>query len=97
VHNGIDATEYAPDEGTDVLDRLGIDPDRPSMVFVGRITRQKGLPYLLRAARDLPPDAQLVLPAGAPDTPEISAEVTALVEELRASRKRVVWVADMLP
>ena len=97
VHNGIDTTEYAPDEGTDVLGRLGIDPDRPSVVFVGRITRQKGLPYLLRAARDLPADAQLVLLAGAPDTPEISAEVTTLVEELRGSRKGVVWVAEMLP
>ena len=97
VHNGIDTTEYAPDEGTDVLSRLGIDPDRPSVVFVGRITRQKGLPYLLRAAGGLPADAQLVLLAGAPDTPEISAEVTALVEELRGSRKGVVWVAEMLP
>jgi alpha-maltose-1-phosphate synthase len=97
VHNGIDTAEYAPDEGTDVLTRLGIDPDRPSVVFVGRITRQKGLPYLLRAATDLPADAQLVLLAGAPDTPEISAEVTALVEELRGIRSGVVWVADMLP
>jgi alpha-maltose-1-phosphate synthase len=97
VHNGIDTTEYSPDESTDVLSRLGIDPDRPSVVFVGRITRQKGLPYLLRAARDLPPDAQLVLLAGAPDTPEISAEVTALVEDLRGMRDGVVWVADMLP
>ncbi len=54
VHNGIDTAQYAPDHGTDVLDRLGIDPDRPSVVYVGRITRQKGLPYLLRAARALP-------------------------------------------
>jgi starch synthase len=97
IHNGIDTGEYAPDAGTDVLDRLGIDPDRPSVVFVGRITRQKGLPHLLRAARDLPPSAQLVLLAGAPDTPEILAEVTGLVDELRAVRKGVVWVADMLP
>jgi starch synthase len=66
------------------------------VVFVGRITRQKGLPYLLRAARDLPAAAQLVLLAGAPDTPEISAEVTALVEQLRGTRNGVVWVADML-
>ncbi|WP_246078410.1 glycogen synthase [Modestobacter excelsi] len=97
VHNGIDTAEYAPDPDIDVLTRLSIDPDRPSVVFVGRITRQKGLPYLLRAARDLPADAQLVLLAGAPDTPEISAEVTALVEELRGIRNGVVWVADMLP
>jgi alpha-maltose-1-phosphate synthase len=97
VHNGIDTEQYAPVEDTDVLARLGIDPDRPSVVFVGRITRQKGLPYLLRAALRLPADAQLVLLAGAPDTPEILAEVTALVEELRRTHESVVWVADMLP
>ncbi|MFI6226624.1 glycogen synthase [Micromonospora echinospora] len=97
VHNGIDTAQYAPDHGTDVLARLGVDPSRPSVVYVGRITRQKGLPYLLRAARDLPPDAQLVLLAGAPDTPEIAAEVEGLVDELRATRSGVVWVAEMLP
>ena len=97
VHNGIDTAQYAPDHDTDVLARLGIDPDRPSVVYVGRITRQKGLPYLLRAARALPADTQLVLLAGAPDTPEIAAEVEALVDELRASRSGVVWVAEMLP
>jgi len=96
VHNGIDTDEYAPDTGTDVLTRLGIDPDQPSVVFVGRITRQKGLPYLLRAARTLPP-AQLVVLAGAPDTPEIAAEVQALADELRATREGVVWVQAMLP
>ncbi|MBM0238153.1 glycogen synthase [Micromonospora sp. ATA32] len=97
VHNGIDTAQYAPDHGTDVLDRLSIDPGRPSVVYVGRITRQKGLPYLLRAARSLPADAQLVLLAGAPDTPEIAAEVEGLVAELRANRSGVVWVAEMLP
>ncbi|WBB81596.1 glycogen synthase [Micromonospora sp. WMMD882] len=97
VHNGIDTEQYAPDHGTDVLTRLGIDPARPSVVYVGRITRQKGLPYLLRAARDLPPETQLVLLAGAPDTPEIAAEVEGLVDELRATRTGVVWVAEMLP
>ncbi|WP_247686165.1 glycogen synthase [Micromonospora sp. C31] len=97
VHNGIDTTQYAPDHGTDVVDRLGIDPALPSVVYVGRITRQKGLPYLLRAARDLPADTQLVLLAGAPDTPEIAAEVEGLVTELRAKRSGVVWVAEMLP
>ena len=96
VHNGIDTDEYAPDTGTDVLTRLGIDPDQPSVVFVGRITRQKGLPYLLRAARTLPP-AQLVILAGAPDTPEIAAEVQSLADELRATREGVVWVQAMLP
>ncbi|MEH0841668.1 glycogen synthase [Micromonospora sp. CPCC 205711] len=97
VYNGIDTVQYAPDRGTDVVDRLGIDPSRPSVVYVGRITRQKGLPYLLRAARALPADTQLVLLAGAPDTPEIAAEVEGLVGELRANRSGVIWVAEMLP
>lgn len=97
VHNGIDTAEYAPDPGTDVLARLGVDPAAPSVVYVGRITRQKGLPYLLRAARELPAGVQLVLLAGAPDTPEIAAEVTALADELRATRSGVVWVQQMLP
>ena len=97
VHNGIDTEQYAPDRETDVVTRLGIDPTAPSVTFVGRITRQKGLPYLLRAAKLLPPDVQLVFLAGAPDTPEIAAEVEALIGELRATRERVVWVAAMLP
>ncbi|GAB3844711.1 glycogen synthase [Micromonospora andamanensis] len=97
IYNGIDTAQYAPDPGTDVLARLGIDPALPSVVYVGRITRQKGLPHLLRAARELPADTQLVLLAGAPDTPEIAAEVEGLVAELRASRSGVVWVAEMLP
>jgi starch synthase len=97
IHNGIDTDEYAPDPATDVLQRYGIDPDRPSVVFVGRITRQKGLPYLLRAAHSFHPDAQLVLCAGAPDTPEIAAEVETLVAALREERHGVVWISEMLP
>jgi alpha-maltose-1-phosphate synthase len=97
VYNGIDTGQYRPDPATDVLDRLGIDPDRPSVVYVGRITRQKGLPYLLRAAASLPPSAQLVLLAGAPDTPEIGAEVETLATDLRKNREGVVWVQAMLP
>jgi starch synthase len=97
IHNGIDTDEYAPDPGTDVLERLGVDPGRPSVVFVGRITRQKGVPYLVEAARSFDPRAQLVLCAGAPDTPEIGAEVAAGVERLRAERDGVLWVAEMLP
>ena len=97
IHNGIDTDAYAPDRGTDVLERHGIDPSRPSVVFVGRITRQKGLPYLLRAARRFAADAQLVLCAGAPDTPEIAAEVSGLTEELRKERQGVVWISEMLP
>jgi alpha-maltose-1-phosphate synthase len=97
VYNGIDTAEYTPDHGTGVLERLGVDPDRPSIVFVGRITRQKGVPHLLRAAVDFDPAAQLVLCAGAPDTPEIGAEVAAGVARLQASRDGVVWIEEMLP
>jgi starch synthase len=97
VHNGIDTEQYKPDHGTDVLARHGIDPDRPSVVFVGRITRQKGLPYLLRACHDLPPQAQIVLLAGAPDTPEIAAEVEGLAAQLRGARDGVIWIQEMLP
>jgi len=92
IHNGIDPEEYAPDHGRDVLDAYGIDPQRPSVVFVGRITRQKGLVHLLQAAPAIAPEAQLVLCAGAPDTPEIAAEVRALVEGVRARRGGVVWI-----
>ena len=99
VYNGIDTEQYQPDHGTEVIDRLGIDLSRPSVVFVGRITRQKGLPYLMRACRDLPPQTQIILLAGAPDTPEIAAEVEALAVELRAARDEhgVIWVQEMLP
>jgi len=96
IHNGIDTEQYSPDHGTEVLQQLGIDLDKPSVVFVGRITRQKGLPYLLRAAKDFPPEMQLVLLAGAPDTPELATEVEGLVNELRDSRQGVIWVPDML-
>jgi starch synthase len=97
VHNGIDLAGWARDEDGDAVRALGIDPDRPSVVFVGRITRQKGLPYLLRAAERLPREVQLVLCAGAPDTPEIMAEVVALVDRLREQRSGVVWIERMLP
>ena len=97
VYNGIDTEEYSPDPRTDVLERFGVDPDRPSVVFVGRITRQKGVPHLLRAALDFDPAAQLVLCAGAPDTAEIGAEVSAGVERLQASRDGVLWIDQMLP
>ena len=96
ITNGIDTTEYAHDPATDVLERYGIDPDRASVVFVGRITRQKGLTYLLDAAADIDPSAQLVLCAGAPDTPEIAAEIAAKVERLRATRGNVIWLDAML-
>jgi starch synthase len=97
IYNGIDADEYAPDTGTGVLERFGIDPGEPSVVFVGRITRQKGVPYLVEAALQVEPSAQIVLCAGAPDTPEIGAEVRAGVERLRAERGNVIWIEEMLP
>jgi starch synthase len=97
IRNGIDTVEYSPDQKTDVLDRHGIDPSRPYVIFVGRITRQKGVPVLLRAAALLDPEAQLVLCAGAADTQELGAEVAALVAELQASRSGVIWVPEMLP
>jgi starch synthase len=95
VHNGIDAEEYRPVDATDVPERHGVDPAVPYAIFVGRITRQKGLSHLLRAARDLP--GQLVLCAGAPDTPEIAAEARELFEELQRARSGVIWIQDMLP
>jgi starch synthase len=97
VYNGIDTEQYAPDPDTDVLERHGIDPSVPTVVFVGRITRQKGVAHLLEAMGHVDPGAQLVLCAGAPDTPEIGAEVARRVEELQARRGNVLWLNEMLP
>ena len=97
IRNGIDTNEYAPDTGTDVLDKHGIDPDRPTIAYVGRVTRQKGLPVLLRAAEMLDPQVQLVLCAGQADTPELGAEVAGLVTRLREGRSGVIWLNEMLP
>jgi alpha-maltose-1-phosphate synthase len=96
VHNGIDLDRWKPVEDTELLRSLGIDPDRPSVVFVGRITRQKGLTYLLQAAALLPKDVQLVLCAGAPDTAEILAEVKSGVTALQKKRSGVVWIDRLL-
>ncbi|NEM90140.1 glycogen synthase [Galbitalea soli] len=96
VYNGIDLEHWKPLADDALVRSLGIDPDRPSVVFVGRITRQKGLPYLLRAAALLPPEVQLVLAAGAPDTPEILDEVRAGVTALQSERTGVVWIDRML-
>ena len=104
VHNGIDLEAWKHPQGQEAdaqaaatLKRLGIDSDRPTVVFVGRITRQKGLPHLLRACEQLPADVQVILCAGAPDTPEIKAEVEGLVARLRDKRTGVVWIEEMLP
>jgi starch synthase len=97
VRNGIDTDEFKPDLDTDVVTQLGMDPDRPSVVFVGRITRQKGLIHLVRAAEQLDPDTQLVLLAGAPDTPEIARSIGDAFAHLQRSRGNVLWVEQMLP
>ncbi|MDO5048963.1 MAG: glycogen synthase [Actinomycetaceae bacterium] len=104
IHNGIDLTDWAKpktdeekEAAAQTLKKFGIDPDVPTVVFVGRITRQKGLPHLLRALRDIPKDSQIVLVAGAPDTEEIKNEVQGLVDELRSERDQVHFITDMLP
>lgn len=98
VLNGIDPDEFRPDNGTEVCERIGMRPDAPSVVFVGRITRQKGLVHLVRAASQFDPDTQLILLAGAPDTPEIAAEFEGAFAELQRQRTApVVWVQEMLP
>ena len=97
VHNGIDTADWSPVSDPDRVRRHGVDPDRPSVVFVGRITRQKGLPLFLRAVAQLPPHVQIVLCAGAPDTPEIEREVVGLVDGLAGTRDGVVWIREMLP
>lgn len=98
VRNGIDTEEFHPDSATDVPVRLGIDLSRPVVAFVGRITRQKGLVHLVRAAAQFHPDTQVVLLAGAPDTPEIAAEFDEAFAHLQQSRGGgVIWVQEMLP
>ena len=97
VGNGVDAEAYRPVEDPDVVRGLGVDPDRPYALFVGRITRQKGVVHLLAAADQLPPEAGLVLCAGAADTPGERQQVADAVEELQARRSGVVWIEEMLP
>jgi len=96
IYNGIDVDSWRPVDDPELLARHGIDPARPSVVFVGRITRQKGLPYFLRAAELLPEEVQIVLCAGAPDTPQILEEVQALVRALQEKRSGVVWIDEFL-
>ena len=104
VHNGIDVDAWAAPASdakkvaaAAIASSYGIDPARPAIVFVGRITRQKGLPYLLRAIERLPKDVQVVLCAGAPDTKEIAAEVSGAVAKLQETRDGVIWIEHMLP
>lgn len=97
IYNGVDPTVYRPDPEVGELTQRGIDPRRPSVVFLGRITEQKGILELLAAARWIDPEAQLVLCAAAPDTPQIEALVASAVSELRATRSGVVWIDEALP
>ncbi len=97
VHNGIDPDEFFPDPATASLERHGLGPGTPYVLFVGRVTRQKGITYLLQAARTIDPAAQVVFCAGAADTPEIEREVRAQLDELAGVREGVVWVDEMLP
>lgn len=92
VHNGIDLSAFQSANDPDLVRTLGVDPDKRSVLFVGRITQQKGLPYLLKAVREIPADVQIVLCAGAPDTKEIQRQVIELVKELRKTRTGVVWI-----
>jgi alpha-maltose-1-phosphate synthase len=97
VYNGIDSQKWQPTHNQELIDRYGIDTSRRTAMFVGRITRQKGLSYFLQAAKDLPDDVQLILAAGAPDTAEIKAEVEGLVAKLQSTRGGVTWIPEHLP
>lgn len=96
IHNGIDSDEFRPGAGTDALVRHGIEPGRPYVLFVGRITRQKGIIHLVRAIRHMAPGFDVVLAAGAPDTTEIGEEMATAVREAQAARPGIHWIAEML-
>ncbi len=96
IHNGIDPDEFFPDPTTDALERFGVDPSRPYLLFVGRATRQKGIIHLVRALREIDPQVGVVLAAGQPDTPQIAAELEAAVDQERARRPHLVWIGQML-
>jgi starch synthase len=97
IHNGVDANLYRPVRSEETLHAFGVDPGRRYAIFVGRVTRQKGLQHLLRAALGIDPTYQLVVCAGTPDTPEIEAEVGSLAEQVRARRGGLVWIEGILP
>ncbi|HEY7212265.1 MAG TPA: glycogen synthase [Bryobacteraceae bacterium] len=96
IYNGIDLDEYKQTSSTAALDKYGVDIGAPYVLFVGRITRQKGVTHLVDAIRYLPPSTQIVLCAGAPDTPEIAAEMREKVEEARAYNPHIVWIEKMV-
>jgi starch synthase len=96
IYNGIDLAEYQKTEETKALVDYGVDPAVPYLLFVGRITRQKGVTHLVDAIRHLPADTQVVLCAGAPDTPEIAAEMRKKVQDAQQHHKRIVWIEKMV-
>ena len=96
IHNGIDLSEYTATKNPETLRALGVDPTRPYVLFVGRITRQKGIIHLVRAIRHMNPGFQIVLCAGAPDTPEIALEMQAAIAEARGIREEIVWIEKMV-
>jgi glycogen synthase len=96
IYNGIDLDEYRKVETTSALKRYGIDPDQPFVLFVGRITRQKGIIHLVRAIEHMAPGFQVVLCAGAPDTEEIAAEMEAAVAAVSATRAGIIWIREMV-
>lgn len=96
IYNGIDLAEYQKTGETSALTEYGVDPSVPYVLFVGRITRQKGVTHLVDAVRYLPPETQMVLCAGAPDTPEIAEEMRSKVEEARKSHPRIIWIEKMV-
>jgi alpha-maltose-1-phosphate synthase len=96
IHNGIDLEEYRRVDSTDALKRHGINPDKPYLLFVGRIARQKGIVYLVRAIQFMDPSFQIVLCAGAPDTPEIAIEMQKAIEQAKAKRSDIIWIEEMV-
>jgi glycogen synthase len=97
IHNGIDLQQYRYDPATDALVKRGVDPEKPFVLFVGRVTRQKGIIHLVNAIPQIDPSIQVVLCAGAPDTPEIGREMSEGVEAVRKNRPGVIWIQEMLP
>jgi starch synthase len=96
IYNGIDPDEYQPTVDATVLECYGIDPDRPYVLFVGRVTRQKGIIHLVNAIQHMDPEYQVVLCAGAPDTPEIAEEMTCAVAAAQERREGIVWIREMI-
>jgi alpha-maltose-1-phosphate synthase len=96
IHNGIDLEEYRRVDSTDAFKRHGINPDKPYLLFVGRIARQKGIVYLVQAIQFMDPGFQIVLCAGAPDTPEIAIEMQKAIEQAKAKRSDIIWIEEMV-